>query len=71
MATKAVYDQCVMNNRNKGRCDYYTGSYKPDMKFLFGKKCLVTKFEFLQLGKVEQRRHLSEDRVLITLYLEM
>ncbi|WP_147336304.1 hypothetical protein [Bacteroides oleiciplenus] len=71
MATKAVYDQCVMMNRKRGRRSYYTGSYKPNMIFLFGEKRLATKAQFVKLSKMEQRRHLAEDRVLVSMYLEM
>lgn len=71
MASKKVYDKCVVRNRKTGRRNLYTGSYKPCMKFLFGHKTLVTKSQFKLLSEKEQVEHLKEDRVLISMYLEM
>ena len=76
MATKKVYDTCCRMLRKMNltslHCD---GSnkriLKPNMKFLFGKKELVTKIEFDRCGESEKRRHLREDDVLRSMYIEL
>lgn len=70
MATKSIYDICIAYRRQIGEVNFHTGSYKPSMKKLFGRKKLVTKCEFERCSESEKRRHLYEDRTLIAFYLD-
>ncbi len=75
MATKKVYDECCRILRK--HLEYRISSrncrrvYKPDMKFLFGKKELVGEIEFLRCSECEKRRHLMEDDILRCTYVEL
>lgn len=76
MATKKVYDACCerMRHRPLWRISGNGGKkrmIKPDMRFLFGKKELVCEIEFAACSEIEKRRHLREDFVLRSLYLEL
>lgn len=70
MATKSIYDKCVAFRRKIGEVNFHTGSFKPSMVKLFGRKKLVTKREFDRCSESEKRRHLEEDRTLIAFYLD-
>lgn len=75
MATKKVYDECcrmlrihpeyVATSRGRRR------AYKPNMKFLFGKKELISEVELLRCSESEKRRHLMEDHVLWCTYIKL
>lgn len=74
MATKKIYDECCramknMRIRNLTSAGY-TNTNTPDLVFLFGKKELVTKKEFMVCSKSEQRRHLCQDDILRSLYIK-
>lgn len=75
MATKKVYDECCRILRRHP--EYHLDSknskrvYKPDMKFLFGKKELISEVEFLRCSESEKRRHLMEDHVLWSTYIKL
>lgn len=76
MATKKVYDACCerMQHRPLWRISGNGGEQRmtePDMRFLFGKKELVSEVEFAACSEIEKRRHLREDFVLRSLYLEL
>lgn len=49
----------------------WTRVYKPDMKFLFGKKELVSEVELLRCSESEKLRHLIEDHVLWSTYIKL
>lgn len=75
MATKKVYDACC---RNIQKMDLHIVTKageirirKPNMLFLFGKKELVTEKEFMYCSKREKRRHLMEDNILRSMYIEL
>lgn len=78
MATKKVYDACCRALREH---PLYSISHKrgfrskrirrPNMKFLFGKKELVSEVELSRCGEAEKRRHLLEDHVLRSTYIEL
>jgi hypothetical protein len=70
MATKSIYDKCTRINREINLRDIHTGSRKPNLKKLFGVKKLVNKYEFERCSESEKRRHLYEDKVLRSLYIE-
>lgn len=75
MATKKVYDACCramrrmkMGKLTKGGSMPLT---KPDMLLLFGRKELVSEKQFMACSKSEQRRHLRQDDILRSLYIEL
>lgn len=70
MATKKVYDECARSNRINGIRSCRTGSFKPNLKALFGVKELVNKLQFKNCSEAEKRRHLYEDKVIRLLYIE-
>lgn len=69
MATKETYDLCIKVNKRRGRRGF-DGSFKPDLKALFGVKKLVDKGQLHRCSESEKRRHLWEDGVLRSLYIE-
>ena len=77
MATKKVYDECcrVLREHPIYRISSKVGGsrriYRPDMVFLFGKKKLVTERELMCCGESEKRRHLREDFILLSTYIEL
>ena len=75
MATKKVYDACCQCIRQmnlqqvtSAGCRKIT---KPAMSFLFEKTELVTEKELMRCGEIEQRRHLNEDAILRSIYIEL
>ncbi len=78
MATKKVYDACC---RALAEQPLYSISHKrgfrskrirrPNMKFLFGKKELVSEVQLSHCSEAEKRRHLLEDHVLRSTYIEL
>jgi len=70
MATKQVYDVCVKRNREIGLRQFNTGSFKPDMKKLFGEKKLIDSNKLCICSEASRSRHIYEDAVLSNLYLE-
>lgn len=75
MATKKVYDECcrAMCRMKLERItkDGGTPLTKPDMLLLFGRKKLVSEKQFMACSKSEQRRHLRQDDILRSLYIEL
>lgn len=75
MATIKVYNECCRVLRKIGNHKIVNGKcfpcYKPDMKWLFGKKELVSKVQFMNCSKSEQCRHLREDDILRGMYIEL
>lgn len=73
MATKKVYDECCRMLRKHPEYKMTPREcrrvYKPDMRFLFGKKDLVGPEKFRRLSESEKRRHRVEDYVLMMTYL--
>ena len=70
MATKKGYDQCISTNRPRNLREFHTGSFKPNLKGLFGMKSLISQFQLDRCSEAEKSRHLHEDAVLRFLYIE-
>lgn len=70
MATISVYNRCIQENIKYGVKEFHTGSYKPNLKGLFGVKKLVSKRQFDGCCESEKRRHLYEDSVIRLLYIK-
>lgn len=70
MATIEIYKACIATNKKTGLKDLHNGTYKPNLKRLFGIKELVNKRQFERCGETEQRRHLYQDRILRLLYIK-
>lgn len=75
MATKKVYDECCRTMRRIGLRQLTKSGdrplHKPDLSLLFGRKELVCKKEFMACCESEQRRHLRQDNILRSLYIEL
>ncbi|MGL4520822.1 MAG: hypothetical protein ACRCUJ_14435 [Phocaeicola sp.] len=75
MATRNTYNECCENLQKYPLYELTDNGetkrvYKPNLIWLFGKKLLIDECNLLNCSEGEKSRHLREDRLLRTLYIE-